>query len=158
MSQLGSWGPSAFSPSTYQAAKLITVAEHRTLGKDEKLLFATSPEQWQHPGRNIWAQRDVWRLTEQERQEVGRRKCGNKRSRDSGLDSHYYSASLPAFVTYYLLKWKGNLKSEMSASSQPFLSIGSWHKAAPAQDKNPRWRECGGENSESLFRIIEMQV
>ena len=122
------------------------------MGKDKKLLFATSPGTMTAPRQKYLELSGMCEdRTEQERQEVGRRVWEQAKS-DSGLDKLLFS-QLAYVVTYYLLKWKGNLKSEMSASSSTFLSIGSWHKAASAQDKN-----VGEKNSESLFRIIEIQV
>ena len=60
-------------------------------------------------------------------------------------------SQLACVVTYYLLKWKGNLKSEMSASSSTFLSIGSWHRAASAQDKKSQIMGMWGRKTQRAY-------
>lgn len=65
-------------------------------------------------------------------------------------------------MTYYLLQWKDNLKTEMSATTSTFLHTGSRHKAASAQPNPapPQMIAVWGRKVSvgSLFGVTEMQV
>lgn len=71
-------------------------------------------------------------------------------------------------MTYYLLKWKENLKTETSVTTPTFLSTGSRHTAASAQPYTPNdssvWKEiteltgkhrCGCDSVTQSYMTLE---